>query len=368
MKLIYTLITILLLSINSGELFAQSDTVWNQKPIFTVTCFTDVYYVYDFNQPKTNIRQKFLFNHNRHNEFNINLGLIKFQIEHDKYRANFGLQAGTYVSDNYAAEPIALRNISEANIGISLGGRNRLWLDAGILNSHIGFESAVSIENPTLTRSLSAENSPYYLAGIKLSFKPIKKLELAAFALNGWQRIQRLPGNSLLSFGTQVKYTANKKLKLNWSTFIGTNDPDNIRRMRFFSNLYGIISPSKDLKIIAGIDFGIQQRSKYSKNYNTWLTPVLIAQIKLTPHLNTAFRIEYFQDETGIIIPTTTPNGFQTAGASINFDYNPISNLSCRIEGRWLASRNLIFQKNGLSSSDNFILAFSIAYKFSKQF
>ncbi len=75
----------------------------------------------------------FLFNHNRHNELNLNLGLLKLSLNHSKYRANFALQAGTYSNDNYAAEPGLLKNIFEANIGISLTEKNNLWLDAGIM-------------------------------------------------------------------------------------------------------------------------------------------------------------------------------------------------------------------------------------------
>jgi len=135
---------------------------WNQKPTVNIYGFVDIYYVYDFNKPVTDYRQSFFYNHNRHNEFNLNLGLIRLQLVHPKYRANLSMQTGTYANDNYAAEPGVLKNIYEAVVGISLNKENNLWLDAGIMGSHLGFESAVSIDNLTLTRSLSAENSCFY--------------------------------------------------------------------------------------------------------------------------------------------------------------------------------------------------------------
>jgi hypothetical protein len=52
-----------------------------------------------------------------------------------------------------------LKNIYEANVGISLNKKNNLWVDAGVMPSHIGFESAISMDNWYLTRSLLAENS-----------------------------------------------------------------------------------------------------------------------------------------------------------------------------------------------------------------
>lgn len=177
---------------SSCVLFAQKDSIWQQKPTVNISGFLDVFYVYDFNQPLGTERQPFLFNHNRHNEFNLNLGFVKLGVEHSKYRANLALHTGTYSIDNYSAEPDLLKNIFEANVGLSLNKKNNLWIDAGVFASHIGFESAISSDNWTMTRSLLAENSPYFLSGAKLTHNPNNKWEIAGLIINGWQRIQRL--------------------------------------------------------------------------------------------------------------------------------------------------------------------------------
>ncbi|OQW43057.1 MAG: hypothetical protein A4S08_10190 [Proteobacteria bacterium SG_bin4] len=70
---------------------------------------------------------------------------------------------------NYAAEPGILGNLYEGNVGLKLSGSNNLWLDIGVFPSHIGFESAVGKDNWTLTRSLVAENTPYFESGAKIS-------------------------------------------------------------------------------------------------------------------------------------------------------------------------------------------------------
>lgn len=349
---------------------AQSQTdsanIWQQKPVVNLSGFMDVFYVYDFNEPTTNHRQTFLYNHNRHNEFNLNLGFAKLIVEHKKYRANLALQTGTYTNDNYAAEPGLLKNIFESNIGISLNKKNNLWLDAGIFGSHIGFESAISIDNWTLTRSILAENSPYYLSGAKLTYNPNDKWELAALICNGWQRIKKVSGNSLLSFGTQIKFTTSEKVTLNWSTFTGTDDPDTIRRMRYFNNLYGQFQLTDKFGLIAGFDIGTQQITKGSSIYDLWFSPVFMGQFTIDKNWKMAIRAEYYQDETGIIISTGTINGFQTAGLSLNFDYSPTQNIMCRLEGRWLNSKDHIFQTKTIPTNNNFILGISIAIKFSE--
>jgi hypothetical protein len=366
MKQIWQFNIIFVLVFVNFNLFAQVDSTWQHQPQFNISGFADVFYVYDFNQPQGLKRQAFLFNHNRHNEFNLNVGIVKFGVEHSKYRANFALQTGTYANDNYAAEPELLKNIFEANIGISLNKKNNLWLDAGILPSPIGFESAISMDNMTLTRSLLAENSPYFLTGAKFTYNPNEKWKIAGLILNGWQRIQRLEGNSLPSLGTQINYTPHKKVILNWSTFIGTDDPDTARRMRYFNNFYGQFQLSDKLNLITGFDIGTQQKTKGSTNYNIWLSPVIIGQYIIHQNWKIAVRAEYYQDKTGIIIPTNTVNGFQTTGFSVNLDYAPVQNIVCRVEARWLKSKDNIFETKTTLTNNNFIIGTSIAIKFSE--
>jgi hypothetical protein len=305
-----------------------------------------------------------LYNHNRNNELNLNIGLIKISAKHLKYRANFALHAGTYVMDNYANESKALRHISEGNAGLSLNKKNNLWFDAGIFSSHIGFESAISKDSWTLTRSLLAENSPYYLAGAKLTYNPNTHWELGALICNGWQRIKKVSGNSLPAFCTQIKYTNVDKLTINWSTFIGTDDPDSTRRMRYFNNFYVQSQPTKKFGFIAGFDIGGQQTKKDSSGYNIWFSPVIILRYSFTDKWSTAARAEYYQDKGGVIITTGTTNGFKTSGLSLNLDYSPVKNVACRLEGRWLDSIDNIFQKQNENVNENFTIVSSIAVSF----
>ncbi|WP_396177460.1 porin [Flavobacterium sp.] len=351
---------------SSGTILGQNDSIWQQKPTVNISGFLDVFYVYDFNQPYQTERQSFLYNHNRHNEFNLNLGFIKLGLEHAKYRANLALHTGTYSTDNYAAEPGILKNIFEANVGLSLNTKNNLWIDAGVFASHIGFESAISIDNWTMTRSMLAENSPYFLSGVKLTYNPNDKWEITTLIVNGWQRIQRLQGNSLPSFGTQIKFCPTEKVTLNWSTFIGTDDPDTKRRMRYFNNFFGQFQLTEKFGLIAGFDIGTQQRLKGNSDFSNWFSPVIIGQYAVNERWKTALRAEYFHDETGIIIVTNTPKGFQTKGLSFNLDYSPKQNITCRIEGRWLNSTDKIFESRTDLIDNNFIIATSIAIRFSE--
>ena len=334
----------------------------NPSPIeqvnVNVSGFLDTYYSYDFNRPDDK-RQSFVFNHNRHNNVNINLALLRMQVAHKRYRANIGLHTGTYVTDNYAAEPLANKFIYEANAGFSLLKNNKLWLDAGVFESYIGFESALSSMNPTLTRSLAAESSPYFLTGAQVSWTE-EKWELGIFLLNGWQRIQMVSGNTLPSTGSRFTYKVNSNFSLNWNTFVGTDDPDSTRRMRYFSNFYGSFEKGK-WKAIAGFDLGFQQEQKHSDSYNNWFNASVILSYQMHQKWMIGGRWEYFKDPNELIISSPNTLGFNTQGYSLNLDYRPLENIVIRCEGRWFYSTKRTFEKDGDFSRNNAFITVSLA-------
>lgn len=357
---IFRAVTFMFLGFHS--LFCVAQEQEQPKAKLNFSGFVDAFYAYDFNEPE-GARQPFVFNHNRHNSFNLNLGLLQAEVQHEKYRAVLALQGGTYAEDNYAEEEGMLRNIFEAYAGVSLNKQNTLWLDAGIFSSHLGFESAISEANWALSRSLCAENSPYFLSGAKLTYTPNEKWLFLAVLTNGWQRIRRVEGNSLMSWGTQVQFMPSEKATLNWSTFVGTEDPDDLHRMRYFNNLYGQFQLGK-LGLIVGFDFGLQQKEKGSSEYDNWFTPIVIAQLPLHEKWAVAVRAEHFQDSEGLIVSTGTPNGFQTTGLSANIDFRPQPKVALRIEGRSFSSRDAIFTKGNEQVTGNFTFLTSLAVRF----
>ena len=327
---------------------AQNDTIAFTRPELTFDAFIDIFYSYDFNRPPGSSRTDFFFNHNRHNEFNLNLGLARVTADGGRYRAALGLMAGTYPADNLAAEPPLLKNVFEANVGLRLSTRHPLWLDVGIMPSHIGFESAISTDNLTLTRSIMAENSPYYLTGAKVSYALNDQWQFALLIVNGWQLIQRIEGNSLPGFGTQVTYTApGEQVTLNWSTYVGSEFPDEQRRMRIFNDFYALFRVNDKLEVITGFDIGVEQKAKGSSDYSSWMAPAVLTHYQFNRHWGLGARIEYFSDPDEVIITTGTANGFRTFGFSANLDYQPFEAISCRIEGRFLSSEDAIFQGSG---------------------
>ena len=343
-------------------LIAQEDTT---KTSINFTGYLEIYYAYDFGQPKDHNRPYFLYSHDRHNEFNLNLGFVKGSYQSDKVRAQLALATGTYMNANYAAEPGVLKNIYEAYGGFKLTRNKNFWVDAGIFTSHIGFESAMSKICHALTRSILAENSPYYESGVKLTYiTENQKWLFSGLFLNGWQHIQRPDSNSTPAFGTQVTYTPSEKLLINYSTFIGNEFPDANKRMRYFNNLYALIRFSEHFHLTTGFDIGFQQTAKASASYHHWFSPIVIASVLFNDHWSMALRGEYYQDENEVIIQTGTENGFQTLGYSINMDYKFNEQASWRIEARTFTSEDAIFSKSGQPTETNTAITTSLAISF----
>lgn len=318
--------------------FSQKDTL--KKVEFNA--YGEIYYSYNFSNPQNHEKPNFLYNHKRHNELNANLILFQGKYTDTNYRANVGLMAGNYAQYNLISEPTWAQFIYEANIGINLSTKNSLWLDIGILPSHIGFESAINTNCWTLTRSLLAENSPYYETGARLSYtSKNEKIYLAIMYLNGWQKIMKNNSIQKPSFGSQITYQPKDKITLNYSTFIGYDKPDSINSLRFFNDFYLQYEPSNKFGVIAGLDIGSDKFNL--NNYGTWYSPVLIMRYLINKKTRIALRGEYYNDSHQIIVQTNTNNGFKTIGLSTNFDFFFNDKITLRLEGKMFSSEDKIF-------------------------
>lgn len=326
----------------------------------TFSGFVETYYSYDFNNPEADGKLPFMYNYNRHNEFNLNIGLLRTKVEYENVYAVLSLHSGTYVDDNYASEKI--KYINEAYVGLNLDKANKHAIEVGILPSYIGFETATSASNLTLTRSILAENSPYFMTGVKYNYKPSDKWNFAALLTNGWQRINKPQKDLAPSFGTQIIYKSSANSILNWSTFIGKEFNGVDFTMRYFSNLYWDKKWNDKWRTITGFDYGLQDLNSTNNKSASWLSPVFIAQYSINPKWQSAFRTEYYQDEKNIIIATN--DSFKTLGFSLNFDYLLNSKVKFRTEARYLDSKKEVFIKGSDFVNSSFFLTTSLSFEF----
>jgi hypothetical protein len=322
--------------------------------------YLDTYYAYDINQPRAKEKLPFMYNYNRQNEFAINIGLLRAKIEYQNTYASIAFQAGTYVEDNYKNE--ATKFLNEAFIGVFLDKEKKSTIEIGILPSYIGFESATTASNLNVTRSILAENSPYFMTGLKYGYKPNDRWNFAFFVTNGWQRIQKAKTDIPPSFGSQIQYRPSESSLLNWSTFAGVETYSNHNGLHLFSNFYWDKTWNKKWRTISGFDIGTQNRDAINESNGNWMSLAVITQYIISSKWQLANRIEYYKDKKNVIITTSLP--FEAYGTSLNLDYIINSKVKYRMEARYMKSDDTIFPRtNDLTDSTLFFTS-SLSFEF----
>lgn len=344
----------LVILVNQQNSRAQNSE-WKQRPISQLLFFADLYGALDNQTSSIDVRSPFLYHHNRPKTLALNLALFQWDLNHKKYRTTIGIHAGSYREDNYAQEPELLRIFHNASVGLSLHRNGKWWIDGGIFAAHLGFENAQSTENLTLTRSLSAEQSPYYLSGLKAEWKPNSKWNFAALVLNGWQRIHWNSATKLPAFGMQATRKTDHWL-FNYSNYLGNEYINSKGYFRHFHNLYAKFNSGKWSGIL-GLDIGAQQFSKQTAQMHVWLVPTIIVSYQLAKKWCTAVRSEYFYDPNSVLLPTYSNQIFSS---SLNLDFKANHLLTFRLEARYF---------NGLNNSDKapanrLSLVGSLAFRF----
>ncbi|MBX7095634.1 MAG: porin [Flavobacteriales bacterium] len=349
---------ILMFIFTSISSFSQSDSLEKNKRELNFVAYSDFFYAWDFNQPKGEKRQDYFYNYNLHNTFYLNQAFVGFEYNAQKFHSKFIVQGGSYVDQNYASEPDGLKNIAEAYLGFSLGKNNKWNIDAGIFSSHIGFENTVSFDNLTLTRSLCAENSPYFESGLRLKYSANERLDVVGLVLNGWQNIQTKGMKDRISGGTQINWRPFSVLEFNWSTFFGQVDSS----MRYFSNVYGKTSLGKKLKLIAGFDIGVQSDKGKIIRPAAWYSPVIIMQYAFSERYTTGLRFERYSDPGGKILGV---QDIHIHSISANMDFKPSDSFIFRMEIRYFINKNAdVFKRQNDLVRDDLLLTTGIAYRF----
>lgn len=345
----------------AATLTAAVFAVEEKKTDVTLGAFVDTYYAYDVNAP-ANHERPFTTVPTRHNEFALNLAFLEGKIETDRLRGRVALQAGTSVYANYASEARdpgktgaqladLLQHVQEATAGYRLG--DGLWIDAGIYFSHIGLESFVSRDNWTYTRSLMADFSPYYQAGVKLSYEASPRWSLQLHLLNGWQNL--VETNADKALGTQIVFRPSDRFSITHNGFVG-----NEAGLRIFQDLFFKYRVSDGWDCAFAIDFGLQRRPA-GDGFASWYATSFQNRFRLGESTYVAVRLESYTDPEGVIVPTKTPNHFQVLGASVNLDRKLTRELTFRNEARWLHSRDAVFPSGNGPKEDTVFGVTSLA-------
>jgi len=357
-KILVVIIVMLICQMVNAQVVntATLDTTGGQRiGKITIGGYLDGYYGYVSSKPGTGNIPYFV-DMNRHNEANINLAFLDLRYNGDRLRSRFVAGFGTYMDANYANETGSIKNILEASMGVKLFKNKEIWVEFGVLGSPYTNESAISRDHLMYTRSLAPEYVPYYIAGAKLSLPISNKLTAYLYLINGWQQIR--DQNQGKSLGTQIEWRPNNKNLFNWNTYSGDEqtalEPQN--RMRYFTDIFWIFSPSEKFSATSCAYIGLQQSvdslDQPSKD-RFWWQANFIAKYNFSKKVSLSGRIEYFSDPNNVQIKSI--NGIQAvslASAGLCLNVKITNNALFRMEGRHFYASNKMFKDSDGSNTN----------------
>ena len=373
---IASLVSAALIAAATPHLLVAQAAATDTTPKISFGAFVDGYYAYDFGRPPSFDRSfaggtVFSTQPSRHNEFNVNLAFVELKLDAPHYRGRIALQTGTSVQSNYAGEPTngtvsgssLSRLIQEAVVGIRL--TENVWADAGVFYSNAGMEAWASRDNPTYTRSLVADYSPYYSSGVKVTWNATKKLTARFDIVNGWQNISE--NNSGKGAGLRLDYAATASSTLSYYNLFSDEAGS---RLRTFNGV-GIKRTTGNLTTLGEFDVGTQAKPVGQNGQSTWYGWTAVARVQTTPIVAIVIRAEGYVDKDQVLIVTGGYRGasnpaFNGVGGSVGVDVTPYPRIAWRNELRGLHNNAAVFPDgmNTAASKNSIIAVTSLSLSF----
>lgn len=307
--------------------------------------YVDAYYG-QFNGYRKDGNVPYFYSSIRNREFSVNLAMIDLRYVTSRIRARIVPAFGSYMAVNYASEP-QVKNLLEASMGVKPFPKRNIWIDGGIIGSPYSSESILSKDQLVYTRSVSTENVPYYLSGLRLTTPLSQKITLYTYFINGWQQIADV--NRSPALGTQFEVKVNDNNLLTWDTYLGNENaathPD--WHMRYYTDLYWIGKLSKRWSITTCAYIGLQKRTDSSGKAADalWHSGNLTLQYAFNPVFSMGGRVEYFNDEHALQETPINPvaNSFHLKSGTLCFNFRLYDHVIFRTEWRHFISPEAIF-------------------------
>lgn len=317
---------------------------------FNLSGYVDAYYALYSDEAAPGQYQKFPTAAPRNHAFSLNMVQLSGHYRNDRLRAAFTLHYGD-IPD--AAWSPVYNMVQEANAGLRL--LPKVWLDAGLFRTHLGFESIQPRENITTSIATTTYFEPYYLSGAKLSVQLSNKLTVQANVFNGFNTFIETNHNKAVGFSAVYEFTRNFIATYN-NLYCDESKIGERSRNRLYHNFYlAYRSPRWDIG--AEYNFGSQQHSKLNDSNATAYMMSALAAIKYKMKQGryaVYARGEIFEDSDEILTgPVENANhalvGINLWGVTAGLEYKPLPNSYIRLEGRGLVTTKseLIFVQKG---------------------
>jgi len=306
--------------------------------------FIDGVFAYNFNKPgdHANFFPGVGTSGKRDNELSINLAELDVSLAPKPvgFKLSVGFGTGTEVVHGaelkgVATEPAVWRHVVQASMQWQTALGRGLLLEAGVFPCHVGLEAFQSKENWNYTRSWLGELSPYYSAGLKVSYPWNDHWSAQLHILNGWQVIA--DNNRGKTAGAQLAYSSDT-VSLSLNGMVGPELPDDDSDIRALGDLVWTCKVRPSLSLGASVDVAREGRALGPAA--GWKGVGLYVRLA-PPQSQTAvaLRGEYYDDKDGAISGVAQTLKEVTA----TLEHRPAPHLTLKLEGRYDRSSAPVF-------------------------
>jgi hypothetical protein len=271
----------------------------NEAPRLVPIAIVDTYWAYH-DTPPASRQATLLTTAVRHNEFQINLAALGVRLEHAKLLGTLVLQAGTSVDALYPPaagsaqnNPEVWKHIQVASVGYRI--HSDVTIEAGVMPSHLGNEGFVSTGNWNYTRAMIAEATPYFVSGVKATWRVAPTFTLTGLFYNGWNVYYDVRGSK--SGGLKIEWKPTDKFSIASGGHVGPG-AEGSTSVRVYDDV------TAKLNLHARLDVALQLSAGMDKTKGFDAMKVYGAAAWLRWFLGettyVAVRGEYLSDETGI--------------------------------------------------------------------
>src|SRR6476620_5358324 len=298
-----------------GTAFSQKDST---EPVFKLSGSADVYYRYNFNDPKEYPYNNLTSFTNSHNSFELNMASIK--VEHSSKKVDmvadlgFGERAEEF-SYNDAGSKVAIKQLY-----VSYSPSSAIKFTLGSWATHIGYEVIDAYLNRNYSMSYMFSYGPFFHTGLKadISLGGNNTLMLGITDPTDMKSADVKYGNNgimpKMAIGQFATGTKDSKLKL-YLNFLGGKYNDSAKMMQ--EDI--VLTYTASSKFSLAYNGTIQSRSFKSSgewsSYNAWWGSALYLNYDPISWFGITLRGEYFNDKknvlslgTSFIAPTLSAN------------------------------------------------------------
>lgn len=269
------------------------------------------------------------------NEPQVNLAMAyvsKGATPQSRWGIEFGLQAGVD-TENLVTEPPppsnapishadSLRHLYRANASYLFPAGNGLEVTAGLINSYIGYESFLAMQNINYTRGYILDAVPYFLLGVQGAYPVSDNLDLSAYVVSGWNYLAN--PNDMPSYGFQAAWRLSPQTTFTQNLYYGPEQQDtSIEFWRFFSD--SIIEWKSDRFLLAAaFDVGTEKQVNIIGNpRHNWMTAAIWFGWHIDGPWNLGLRPEFFWDPDGL--GTGAEQTIQAYTVTLEYTFSPVA-------------------------------------------